>query len=86
MPIPLRAGALNAEINDLRAQAAAAGRDPASIAVVLYGVPADADALRAYAAADVQRAIFSLPSAGRDVVLPLLDRYAAVAREVGARP
>ena len=82
MPIPVRAGALLDEIKDLRRRAAAAGRDPASIAVTLYGVPADADALRAFVGPDVQRAIFSLPSAPRDKVLPLLDRYAAVVAEV----
>jgi len=82
MPIPVRAGALLEEIKDLRARAAAAGRDPASIAINLYGMPADADTLRSFAGADVQRSIFSLPSAPRDKVLPLLDRYAAVAAEV----
>ena len=84
LPIPLRAGALLDEIKDLRARAEAAQRDPRSIAITLYGVPADADALRAYAATGVQRSIFSLPSAGRETVLPLLDRYAAVAKDVRA--
>jgi probable F420-dependent oxidoreductase len=81
LPIPVRAGALIDEINDLRARAAAAGRDPQSIQIGLYGVPADAEALRGFAAAGVQRAIFALPSAGREVALPMLDRYAAVMRE-----
>jgi probable F420-dependent oxidoreductase len=84
MPIPVRAGGLADEIKDLRARAAAAGRDPASIAVVLYAVPADAEALRGFAAAGVQRAIFSVPPRERDKVLPLLDRYAAVVKDVRA--
>jgi probable F420-dependent oxidoreductase len=84
MPIPVRAASLIEEINDLRARAAAAGRDPASIAITLYGVPGDAEALRSFAAAGVQRAIFILPSAERDRVLPLLDRYATVVKEVRA--
>ena len=46
MPIPVRAGALLDEIKTLRSRAAAAGRDPASLAVTLYGMPADADAVR----------------------------------------
>jgi probable F420-dependent oxidoreductase len=78
LPIPVRAGSLPDEIADLRRRAADAGRDPDSISINLYGVPADADTLRSYAAAGVRRGIFSLPSAGRDKVLPLLDRYAAV--------
>jgi probable F420-dependent oxidoreductase len=82
LPIAIRAGALLDEIKNLRGLAAAAGRDPASIAIALYGIPADPDALRPLAAAGVQRGIFALPSAERDTVLPLLDRYAAVAAQV----
>ena len=84
LPIAIRAGALLEEIDALRKQASEAGRDPRSIGISLYGVPADADTLRSYAAAGVERGIFSLPSAGRDTVLPLLDRYAAVARTLRA--
>jgi len=81
MPIPIRAAALVDEIKDLRARATAAGRDPASIAVTLYGVPGDADVLRTFARAGVQRATFMLPPVERDKALPLLDRYAAVVKE-----
>jgi probable F420-dependent oxidoreductase len=84
MPIPIRAGALVESITDLRQRASAAGRDPASIAISLYGVPADPEVLRTYAGAGAQRSIFSLPSAGREQLLPLLDRYAAVAAELRA--
>jgi probable F420-dependent oxidoreductase len=82
LPIVVRAGSLPDEVADLRRRASAAGRDPNSISINLYGVPADADTLRSYAAAGAQRGIFSLPSAGRDKVLPLLDRYAAVMAEL----
>jgi probable F420-dependent oxidoreductase len=81
MPIPIQAQGLIESIKDLRARASAAGRDPASIAITLYGVPADIDALRTFAAAGVTRAIFALPAAERDKVLPLLDRYAGVAAD-----
>jgi len=82
MPIVVRAGDLGAEIKDLRGRAVAAGRDPNAITVSLYGIPADADAVGSYIDVGVHRCIFSLPSAGRDKVLPLLDRYAAVAEKV----
>jgi probable F420-dependent oxidoreductase len=84
LPIPVRAGALADAIADLRRRVSAAGRDPAAVTISLYGVPADVDALRSYAKAGVQRAVFSLPAAGRDTVLPLLDRYAAVAATLRA--
>jgi len=63
--------------------AKAAGRDPKSIEVSVFGVSPDAAALRKYRDHGVSRAVFGLPSAGRDKILPLLDRYAAVAKEVG---
>jgi alkanesulfonate monooxygenase SsuD/methylene tetrahydromethanopterin reductase-like flavin-dependent oxidoreductase (luciferase family) len=85
LPIPIRAGALLDEIKELRELAAAAGRDPQSIAISLYGVPSAPDTLATYAAAGVQRSIFSLPSAERETILPLLDRYAGVAQTMRAR-
>jgi probable F420-dependent oxidoreductase len=82
MPIPARARELRESIDDLHRRARELGRDPKSLAVSLYGVPADADALRSYAGLGIDRAIFALPSADRDAVLPLLDRYAKVAAEI----
>lgn len=82
MPIPARGGALLQEIADLRQRAVAAGRDPRALAITLYGMPPDADAVRPYAAADVTRCVFWVPSAGADTVLPLLDRYTAVINDI----
>ena len=78
MPIPMRGGKLLDAIADLHRRAAAAGRDPASLAVTLYGLPPDVDAVRPFVTAGVTRGIFALPSADRDTVLPLLDRYTEV--------
>lgn len=79
MPIPMRGSKLVDDIADLRRRAAAAGRDPASLAVSVYGLPPDPDRVRPLAAAGATRGIFALPSADRDTVLPLLDQYAGVA-------
>jgi probable F420-dependent oxidoreductase len=76
MPIPLRSGDLRKEIAQLHELARQSGRDPKSLSVSLYGVPADEEQLVRYRDAGAQRAVFSLPSAGRERVLPLLDRYA----------
>ncbi len=81
MPLPTRSPKLLEEIALLRRRAEAAGRDPRSIAISLYGVGLDTAALRTYAAAGVDRAIFTLPSAARDVVLARLDRCAQAAAE-----
>jgi probable F420-dependent oxidoreductase len=80
IPIGVRAGDLTAEIATLRRLATEKGRDPASISVNVYGTPADADQLERLRDAAVTRAIFALPPAGPEKVLPLLDRYAEAAR------
>jgi probable F420-dependent oxidoreductase len=83
MPIGARAGDVEAGIAALRRVAADRGRDPASLSVSVYGAPMDAAALERLRAIGVDRAILALPSAGAEVVLPLLDRGAAVARALG---
>jgi probable F420-dependent oxidoreductase len=83
LPIGVRAGDLAAEIAALRRLAAEKGRDPASIDVSVYGARMDAASIGALRDAGVQRVIFSLPSKGRDDLLPLLDRGVAVMRAGG---
>jgi hypothetical protein len=58
-----------------------AGRDPASIPVTIFGVAEDVDAIRRYRDAGVARALFNLPPAKADEVLPILDRCAALIRK-----
>ena len=78
LPISIRAGDLLGEIKELRERARSKGRDPASISVSVYAAPPDAEILKQYRAGGVDRAIFALPSAGADTILPILDRCAAV--------
>jgi probable F420-dependent oxidoreductase len=80
LPIGVRAGDLMAGVAALRRLATEKGRDPSSISVSVYGVPMATDAIGPLRDAGVQRAIFALPSKGRDDLLPLLDRGAAVMR------
>ena len=65
---------------DLRARAARAGRDMKGISISVFGAKAEGAVLDAYAAAGVARTILRLPSAERDVVLPLLDDWAKFIR------
>jgi len=82
MPIAARAGDLAAGIADLRARAEKAGREPVSLSVSLFGAKPEEAALRAYQGMGVARALLALPSADRDTILPLLDRYAKLAEAV----
>ncbi|HVH06045.1 MAG TPA: LLM class F420-dependent oxidoreductase [Myxococcota bacterium] len=84
LPISVRAGDLQAGIAELRRLATAKGRDPRSLSVSVYGAPMDADALASLRAAGADRAIFALPSEGGEKLLPLLDRGAALARQLGS--
>ena len=76
LPIAARAGDLVAGIADLRQSAEKAGRDPRSITVTVYGGNPEEGAVRGYEKAGVDRVVFPLPSADRDTVVPILDRYA----------
>jgi probable F420-dependent oxidoreductase len=79
-PLAARAGDLAEGIADLRKRAEKAGRDPASLTVSVFGAKAEEAALGSYAKAGAERAILGLPSAGRDEVLPILDKYAKMAK------
>ena len=79
LPIAARAGDLAAGIADLRQQAEKAGRDPRSITVTVYGGNPEEGTVRGYEKAGADRVVFPLPSADRDTVVPILDRYAKLA-------
>lgn len=79
-PLAGRAGDLAAGIADLRRLAEKAGRDPNSLPVSVYAASAEESIARQYEKAGVERTVFSLPSADRDTVLPILDRYAKLAQ------
>jgi probable F420-dependent oxidoreductase len=67
---------LSERLPELRAAAEAAGRDPDSIELGVFGATDDTDRLDKLRETGVRRAVLGLPSAGPDEVLPLLDRYA----------
>jgi probable F420-dependent oxidoreductase len=67
-----------------RAMAREAGRDPVSLPVSLFGCPPEARAVARYRDAGLARVVFGLPAAGRDELLPLLDRCAALAASAAA--
>lgn len=79
MPIsgrPSQGSSLSEKIAILRRQAAAAGRDPASINVTSFGSRPDPDVISRMETAGVDRIIFGLPSADRNTVIPIIDECA----------
>jgi probable F420-dependent oxidoreductase len=65
-----------------RALAEAAGRDPASLEITVLGAPAEAPDLAKLRDRGVARAVFGLPPAPRDEILPLLDARARLLSEL----
>jgi len=61
---------------DLKARATRVGRDMKTISTSVFAAKPDRAELDKMAAGGVTRALFILPSEGRDKVLPLLDQYA----------
>lgn len=78
MPIGRRAD-FESRIDELQRLAKEAGRD--TIPVSIFGTPPNAEAVEQYANIGVGRALFNLPSAPRDEILPLLDRYADLMKQ-----
>jgi probable F420-dependent oxidoreductase len=76
--IPIGGSGLTDALPRLREVVAAAGRDPASLEVVPFGSVPDPGKLDHFEAIGVTECVFRVPSAPRDVVLPLLDDHAAV--------
>jgi probable F420-dependent oxidoreductase len=80
MPIAMRSGDLAERIPALKQKAEAAGRDPDSISISIFAAKPDRAFIEKLERAGVHRAIFLLPPADRETVLPLLDRYAELMR------
>src|ERR1700751_3375493 len=69
-------------VGEVRKMAKEKGRDPASLSFDVFAAPRDADTLKRYRDAGVTRAIFMLPSKGRDEVLPMVDQCAALMKKL----
>jgi probable F420-dependent oxidoreductase len=80
MPIAIRQDKLIEKFATLKRKAAEAGRDPHSISITVFAAKPERAALDELQEAEVERAVFMLPPEGRETILPLLDKYAALIR------
>jgi probable F420-dependent oxidoreductase len=76
LPNAMRGGDLAKEVTELRRVAEQNGRDPKTISVTVFAAPTDKRALAGYEEFGAERAVFFLPPAGADKVLPVLDQQA----------
>jgi alkanesulfonate monooxygenase SsuD/methylene tetrahydromethanopterin reductase-like flavin-dependent oxidoreductase (luciferase family) len=80
MPIGYRMESLPEKISELRRRAEAAGRDPQTISITIFGAKPEREALDQLEAAGVERVIFMLPAADRNTVMPLVDKFTGLIR------
>jgi probable F420-dependent oxidoreductase len=81
MPI---GGMGSGNMDRMREALAAKGRKIEDLDLALFGAPSDIDQLRGRISQGFDHLIFNLPAAKEDEVLPLLDKYAAIAKQVRA--
>ncbi|HET6948989.1 MAG TPA: TIGR03619 family F420-dependent LLM class oxidoreductase [Acidimicrobiales bacterium] len=79
--IPIGGAGLTDALPRLQAAVASAGRDPRGMEVVPFASIPEHGKLDHYAALGVTETVFNLPSAPRERILPLLDRYAKLVAE-----
>jgi len=69
-------------VAQFRQMATEAGRDPASLPISIFRVPEAMAGLRYCEEIGIDRVTFSLPAEGRETLLPILDRWAAIQRQL----
>ena len=79
--IPIGGRGLTDAIPHLRAVVEDAGRDPSTLQITPFGSIPDHGKLDHFESIGVTECVFQLPSAKADVVLPLLDKQAAIVGE-----
>lgn len=79
--MPIGGAGLSEAVPALRAALEAAGRDPEHFEIVPFASIPEHGKLDHYASLGVTETVFDLPSAPRDEVLPVLDRFAAIVTE-----
>ncbi|HZB55573.1 MAG TPA: LLM class F420-dependent oxidoreductase [Reyranella sp.] len=70
-------------LDKFRAMAKEAGRDPASLSISTFRVRDDLERLKRYRELGIDRVVFSLPADKDDKIMPILDRWAELKRQLG---
>jgi probable F420-dependent oxidoreductase len=70
-------------LDKFRAMAKDAGRDPASLSISTFRVRDDLERLKRYRELGIDRVVFSLPAEKDDKIMPILDRWAELKRQLG---
>ncbi len=71
-------------IEKFRKMAVEAGRDPATLPITIFRAPDEIDGLRFCQKIGIDRVVFSLPAEKADKVMPIIDRWADLKRQLDA--
>ena len=74
---------IGATIKEFRELATKEGRDPATLPISIFRVPEEIDGLRFCQEIGIDRVVFSLPAEKDDKIMPILDRWAELSRQLG---
>jgi probable F420-dependent oxidoreductase len=69
-------------MEQFRKMAAEAGRDPASLPITIFRVPDKIEGLRFCRQIGIDRVTFSLPAEKEDKIMPIIDRWAELKRQL----
>jgi probable F420-dependent oxidoreductase len=71
-------------VDRLRRMASAAGRDPSTLSITVFGAPADPAVLSEYRQAGIQRALLEVPDLSREEILRVIDKNATLTEHMHA--
>ena len=69
-------------IGQFREMAVEAGRDPASLPITIFRVPEMIEQLRFCEEIGIDRIVFSLPADKEDAIMPILDRWSVLKKQL----
>lgn len=76
-------GDVGATIKEFRRMAVEAGRDLATLPITVFRVPDELDRLKFCEEASIDRVVFTLPAEKEDKLLPIIDRWSELQRQMG---
>lgn len=82
--MPLERHGIGETVDKFRADAREAGRDPADLPITIFRPADNVPQLRFCQEIGIDRVVFSLPAAKEPEILPILDRWVQVKRELEA--
>ncbi len=71
-------------VDRLRRMASAAGRNPSTLSITVFGAPADQAILGEYQQAGIQRALLEVPDLSREEILRVIDKNATLTEHMHA--